>query len=109
MASHSHRAWKRQIYKVIKKQDRQAEVYACLWMLMSEQNEATFRKNQTTFLTYWEDKEPQFVTYYKQEYLKRAGTVMQQFVHSDSKADTIQKSGPYVTVILITMIQTPTC
>ena len=29
-----HRAWKRQLYKVVRNQKHQTEIYACLWMLI---------------------------------------------------------------------------
>ena len=70
-----YRAWKRQLYKVVRNQKHQAEIYACLWMLMSQLHQASFVQNQATFLSYWQDKEPQFVSYYKQEYLERAGNI----------------------------------
>ena len=70
------RAWKRQVYKTVKKQEHQAQIYACLWMLINEPDKNTFVKNQDTFLSYWETKEPQFVTYYKQEYFPRVGTAL---------------------------------
>ena len=70
-----HRAWKRQLFKVVKNKEHQAQIYACLWMLMVEQEKSSFHKNQSTFLISWEKKEPQFVAYYKHEYLPRAGKI----------------------------------
>ena len=58
----------------MKNKEHQAEIYACLWMLISEEDENNFLRNQDTFLSYWHDKEPDFVAYYRQEYLERAGS-----------------------------------
>ena len=69
---YSNRAWQRKIYSLIKKKKHQAEVYACLSMLISEQDESCFLHNQATFLTYWQDREPEFIAYDRQEYLSRA-------------------------------------
>lgn len=69
-----YKEWKRQLYRVVKKQEHQAEIYTCLWMLISEQDQSAFVRHQATFISYWENKEPQFVSSYKQEYLVRAGT-----------------------------------
>ena len=42
-------------------------------MLMMEQSEKKFTEKETTFLSYWETKEPKFIAYYRQEYSQRAG------------------------------------
>jgi hypothetical protein len=57
----------------VKSKDHQAELYACLWLLISEQDEKIFLQNQDTFLSYWQKKEPEFVKYYRNEYLDRQG------------------------------------
>lgn len=71
-----YRAWQRKLHSLVKNKDHQAELYACLWMLISEQDENTFLKNQDTFLSYWHNKEPEFVTYYQHEYMDRAGLLL---------------------------------
>ena len=48
-------------------------MYACLRMLMQEQDVQNFLKRQNTFISYWQPQEQDFVTYYKQEYSTRAG------------------------------------
>lgn len=70
---HYNRAWQRKLRSVVKSKDHQAELYACLWMLISEQDEKIFLQNQETFLSYWQKEEPEFVTYYRNEYLERQG------------------------------------
>ena len=72
--SYLHRAWQRKLYSVVKNQEYQAQMYACLWMLISEQDETKFLHNHDTFLSYWQEKEPEFVAYYRQEYYERTGT-----------------------------------
>lgn len=57
----------------MKNQEHQAQMYACLWMLISEQDESKFLHNQDTFMSYWQEKEPEFVAYYRQEYHDRTG------------------------------------
>ena len=94
------------------------------------------KHNQATFIVYWENREPQFISYYKQEYLTRAGaayayactciithaqkllcvndgTYMYIFslhVHTCIilYSHYMQKSGPCAIVILTTTIQTQT-
>ena len=39
-------------------------------MMMSEKNEKVFIHHQAAFLSYWQNKEPAFILYYKQEYLE---------------------------------------
>ena len=48
-------------------------MYACVRILLQEQNVEKFLEHQDTFLTYWQSKEPEFVAYYRQEYSKRPG------------------------------------
>jgi len=49
-------------------------MYACLSLLISEQDVDNFIKNQKMFITYWGAKEPEFTKYYEKEYSSRAGT-----------------------------------
>ena len=51
------------------------KMYACLSMLISEQDVATFLTNQEMFVSYWQDREPEFTQYYQKEYSDRAGKV----------------------------------
>ena len=67
------RAWQRKLNSIVKCQQHRAELYACLRMLMTEETQEKFVEHEKTFFEYWESREPQFVTYYKQEYSQRAG------------------------------------
>jgi len=48
-------------------------MYACLWMLIAEQDTSKFFELQSLFVSYWEEKEHQFVAYYLKEYSNRTG------------------------------------
>ena len=53
--------------------ENRAELYACLWLLISEKDTEKFIKNENSFLSYWNNREEQFVKYYIEEYKARAG------------------------------------
>ena len=63
------------MHSSVKNDESQAQVYACLSMLISEQDVSTFLTNQQMFISYWENKEPEFIKYYQKEYSDRAGMV----------------------------------
>ena len=67
------RAWQRKLYSEVKDNENRAQMYACLSLLISEQDVATFLKNQEMFTTYWRAREPEFIKYYEKEYRYRAG------------------------------------
>ena len=69
------RAWQRKLHSVVKNDESRAQMYACLSMLISEQDVATFLTNQEMFISYWQDREPEFTQYYQKEYSDRAGKV----------------------------------
>ena len=48
-------------------------MYACLWMLIAEQDKHKFQELQELFVNYWEAKETQFIAYYQKEYSNRTG------------------------------------
>ena len=60
----------------MKNDENRTQMYACLSMLISEQDVATFLKNQEMFIIYWQTREPEFVKYYEKEYSNRAGMVV---------------------------------
>ena len=70
---YTFRAWQRKLYSEVKNDENRAQIYACLSMLISEQDVDTFMKNQEMFTTYWEAREPDFIKYYEKEYSNRAG------------------------------------
>jgi len=72
-SEYHYRAWQRKLRSTVSSEENRALIYACLCLLISEGDVEKFLKNQSTFLSYWSDKEEQFTTYYKEEYKDRAG------------------------------------
>lgn len=68
------RAWQRKLHHLVQKEEHRAEMYSCLWMLIAEQERNKLHETQDLFVSYWQDKEPRFITYYQKEYSNRAGT-----------------------------------
>ena len=60
----------------MKNDENHVQMYACLSMLISEQDVATFLKTQEMFTIYWQTREPEFIKYYEKEYSNRAGMVV---------------------------------
>lgn len=73
--------------------ENRAEIYACLWLLINEKDVDKFLKNENSFLSYWNNREEQFVKYYKEEYKDRAGMYVQKimlnYIHSCRKMGTL--------------------
>ena len=61
--SFSYRAWQRKLYNLAPKDEHRAEMYACLWMIIAEQDKHKFQELQDLFVNYWEAKETQFIAY----------------------------------------------
>ena len=80
------RAWQRKLYGVVKNKENRAQMYACLSLLISEQDVETFIKKEKMFISYWGAKEPEFTEYYEKEYSNRAG----KYMHHDC---TLNKPG----------------
>ena len=70
------RAWQRKLKALVKDSEQKANLYACLWILMNEEDSDTFKDKEETFTTYWSTRQPKFIEYYNNEYRSRAGTVM---------------------------------
>ena len=68
-----YRAWQRKLHSTVSNNKNLAEIYACLWLLISEKDDNKFLKNENSFISYWNDMEEQFVKYYKEKYKDRAG------------------------------------
>lgn len=68
-----YRAWQRKLYNLVQKEEHRAEMYACLWMLIAEQDKHKFQELQELFVDYWKAMETQFVAYYQKEYSNRTG------------------------------------
>lgn len=79
------RAWQRKLYSEVKNDENRAQMYACLSLLISEQDVATFLKNQEMFTTYWQTREPGFIKYYEKEYSNRAGMVVKTSLYINTK------------------------
>ena len=60
----------------MKNDENHVQMYACLSMLISEQDVATFLKNQEMFTIYWQTREPESIKYYEREYSNRAGMMV---------------------------------
>ena len=58
-----YRAWQRKLYNLVQKEEHRAEMYACLWMLISEQDKHKFQESQEVFVDYWKAMETQSVAY----------------------------------------------
>ena len=61
----------------MKNDENRAQMYACLSLLISEQDAATFLKNQEILTTYWQAREPEFIKHYEKEYSNRTGMVVE--------------------------------
>ena len=72
-----YRAWQRKLHHLVQNEEHRAEIYSCLWMLISEQEKKKFHEMQDLFVSYWQDRETKFVTYYQKEYSNRAGILQQ--------------------------------
>ena len=104
------RAWQRKLHSLVKVDTHKAEIYKYLWMLMTEGEADVFTKNLHAFLQFWETKEPQFISYFKQNYACRAGVLsVYKLTNNAHSACPLQKSGHYHIDSLITRTLTPTC
>ena len=59
----------------MKDPEQKANIYACLWTLVNEQDEEKFKENEETFTKYWSTRQPKFIEYYNSEYRPRAGKI----------------------------------
>ena len=69
-----NRAWQRKLNALVKDPEQKANMYACLWTLMNEEDSDTFKDKEKTFAEYWSTRESKFIEYYNSEYRPRAGT-----------------------------------
>ena len=67
-----YRAWQRKLYSIVSDTENRAQIYACLWLLISDTDVKNFLKNENNFLSYWSKREEQFVKYYVEEYKEGA-------------------------------------
>lgn len=67
----SCRAWKNHIRSV--KQEHQIDIYQALCILESETSMEVFNTRIKQFIDYWKEIEPQFISYFSDNYANRAG------------------------------------
>lgn len=51
------------------------EIYGGLCLLITEQKQSEFHEKLQLFMQYWQDKEPEFICYFKAYYSQRVGMV----------------------------------
>ena len=68
-----YRAWQKKLHASVNDDGHKAEIYKYLWMLMTEGDPTVFKKNLEAFQTFWERKEPGFISYFKDYYANRVG------------------------------------
>ena len=66
------RAWQKKLHASVRDDGHKAEIYKYLWMLMTEGDPTVFQNNLEAFQTFWEKKEPEFISYFK-DYCKKYG------------------------------------
>ena len=67
------RAWQKKLHASVRDDGHKAEIYKYLWMLMTEGDPTVFQNNLEAFQTFWEKKEPEFISYFKDYYANRVG------------------------------------
>ena len=67
------RAWQKKLHASVRDDGHKAEIYKYLWMLMTEGDPTVFQNNLEAFRTFWEKKEPEFISYFKDYYANRVG------------------------------------
>ena len=73
------RAWERKLHALVNDNTQKAQLYACLWYLMSGQSIEKFEENIEKFVLYWENRESAFMKYFKDTYLDRKGIMTHFF------------------------------
>lgn len=64
---------RKKLHASVRNDSHKAEMYKYLWMLMTEGDPTVFQKNLEAFQTFWERKEPEFISYFKDYYANRVG------------------------------------
>ena len=67
------RAWQRKLHALVKDPEQKANIYACLWIMINEQDVDKFKENESTFIDYWSSRQKKFIEYYQSEYKTKAG------------------------------------
>lgn len=57
----------------VKDDQHKAEIYKCLWLLLTEKDPDIFQKELETFISLWQEREPKFISYFQTYYTKRTG------------------------------------
>lgn len=66
-----YRSWKNHLRSV--KDDNKIPIYQALGVLLQETSLEVFTDLLDKFQCYWETKEPEFITYFKEHYAARPG------------------------------------
>jgi hypothetical protein len=86
------RAWQRKLHSLVTVDAHKAEMYKCLWMLMTEGDTKVFNES---FLQYWESRQPRFTAYFKQNYASRVekwALSYRHFEHKDTDTNMFVES-----------------
>lgn len=67
----AYRAWQRKLHAFVANDMHKAEIYKCLWTMMSEVDPGAFDTKMEAFLKFWESKEAKFIAYFRSHYLER--------------------------------------
>ena len=67
------RAWQKKLHALVHDNSHKAEIYKYLWMLMTEADVGVFQRSLEAFQAFWERKEPEFISYFKNYYANRVG------------------------------------
>lgn len=66
-----YRSWKNHLRSC--KPENQVEMYQTLCILIDEYNLSSFNKILDQFIEFWSNKEPDFISYFKQQFQSRPG------------------------------------
>ena len=80
---------------MVKDPEQKANIYACLWTMINEQDVDKFKENESTFIDYWSSRQKKFIEYYQSEYKTKAGklTYMHNIMIKSSQTRLFRKMG----------------
>ena len=104
------RSWKNHLRSV--KDENKIQVYQALSVLIQETSLEVFTDLLDKFLCHWEEKEPDFVTYFREYYASRPG-IQTCVLHVHGQIYKVlinlQKNGQSVIGFSAIQTRTPTC
>ena len=91
--------------------DNRKELYQALWLLIASPDPEKFHQHLQQILCTWKDKEPRFIEYFQSAYTNRVGHTARQtkITHYITVTSSLQRSGPFVTDTLTTVVLTQIC